>query len=674
MRLLLLWQGIVATIIGLFLAHTAVKAQMNLHPLISSGMVLQQGENIRLTGRFLANQEIRLRFRDQEYKTVANSKGSFVFSLNAGTAGGPFPMVFTGKAGTAVYKKEIKEAYVGEVFVAGGQSNMEWSLGQLWKQARNDVSPSPDPLLRMVTVPKQIALRTTDSLPACTWQPTDTNQAKSFSAVAWYFAKHIRETQKVPVGIIACHWGATPAETWVSPVGLRNFPEFAEDLAAIKAETGTYADLEAHRVTTSQKQYRERLLQLAYADSLTVFTPNDWKTAPPKTTRGAKTLTLSLPGNWTSQGLADFDGMVYAYTTLRLPDSVNRESLILSLGRIDDADSVWVNGHFVGATDGYNTIRQYPISSQCLKGDSLYILVKITDFGGGGGFWGKNTPLGLTSGSAFIPLTQVNLVVGLDFAAQRVPLPFIQGNSPSLPSLLYQGMIAPLKGYSFKAVLWYQGESNVPRSVQYGRLLPALIEDWRVQFGKADLPFFVVQLPNFSTPTSGCQSFSAWAQLREAQRITARTLSQVHLCTTIDLGDAQDIHPTRKKEVGRRLGLLAESQLYNQLEKETTSPELESVDIQAGFVRLHFNHAKGLRTQGSDRIGGFCIAGADQVWHPAEARIDGEYILVSSPAVSRPLGVRYGWADNPTEANLFNEAGLPMTPFRTDDFPLGGKK
>ena len=212
--------------------------------------------------------------------------------------------------------------------------------------------------------------------------------------------------------------------------------------------------------------------------------------------------------------------------------------------------------------------------------------------------------------------------------------------------------------------IWYQGESNAGRDMQYRRLLPTMIRDWRSRFGVGDFPFFIVQLANFvAVQTTPVQS--GWAELREAQLLTAQNVAGAGLAVIIDIGDANDIHPKNEQDVGRRLALAALARAYGR-RLTYSGPMYREMKVEGNKVRLSFDHVGGgLVAGGGAQLKGFAIAGADGQFRWADAAIDGETIVVSSPDITAPVAVRYGWANNPI-GNLYNRDGLPATPFRTD--------
>jgi sialate O-acetylesterase len=249
-----------------------------------------------------------------------------------------------------------------------------------------------------------------------------------------------------------------------------------------------------------------------------------------------------------------------------------------------------------------------------------------------------------------------------DFATQpRYPSP----DNPNSPTVLYGAMIAPLTPLAVRGAIWYQGESNADAALQCRTLFPALIRDWRRAWGRGDFPFLFVQLANYMARAAE-PGDSAWAELREAQSLTLAR-PNTGMAVAIDIGDAGDIHPRNKQDVGSRLAFWALADTYGKPVVKS-GPLYRSFSVEGASIRVRFDHAGGLATTDGAAPRAFAIAGADRKWHWAEAKVDGETVVVSSPHVPQPVAVRYAWADNP-EATLRNGAGLPASPFRTDDWP-----
>jgi sialate O-acetylesterase len=370
---------------------------------------------------------------------------------------------------------------------------------------------------------------------------------------------------------------------------------------------------------------------------------------------------MKLPTYWEDAGYPNFDGLFWFRRTFDLPENWNGSDVELHLGAVDDNDTTWVNGMQVGATIGYNLPRIYRLSGSALKPTNNVIAVRVLDTGGNGGLWGGADPKMRLVGNAggqtnSIPLT------GEWLCRQGVSLPDVgwpptdYSQSSSAPTVLYNGMIAPLLPYAMRGVIWYQGEANVGRERQYRTLFPALITDWRRAWSEGNFPFLFVQLAPYKGNTP---------ELREAQLLTSQHTTNTAMAVTIDCNsDAEDIHPAHKQPMGARLALAARALAYGE-KLEYSSPMFASMKIKGRNAVLRFIHVGGGLVAKDGPLQGFTMAGEDKVFHPAQAEIHGKTIVVHSAEVPRPVAVRYGWANMP-EGNLFNRAGLPASPFRSD--------
>jgi sialate O-acetylesterase len=386
---------------------------------------------------------------------------------------------------------------------------------------------------------------------------------------------------------------------------------------------------------------------------------------------------MKLPQPWEAAGLA-IDGAVWFRKAVEVPPSWASRSLTLSLGPVDDFDTTYVDGIEVGhigkETPGYWSVpRRYTVPGRLVKGGRVVIAVRAFDHYGNGGFTGAAPEMTL------VPADGTGAPIALagaweykvehalepshpDFATQpRYPSP----DNPNSPTVLYGAMIAPLVRCTIRGAIWYQGESNAGSAYQYRTLFPTMIRDWRRAWGEGDFPFDFVQLANFM-PRKNEPGESEWAELREAQAMTL-ALPKTGMAVAIDIGEADDIHPRNKKDVGERLARWALADTYGQAVVKS-GPLYDSFAVEGSAIRVRLRHADGLSTYDGAPPKGFAIAGADRRWHWADARVEGTMVVVSSPEVKEPVAVRYAWADNP-EATLRSGAGLPASPFRTDDWP-----
>jgi sialate O-acetylesterase len=375
---------------------------------------------------------------------------------------------------------------------------------------------------------------------------------------------------------------------------------------------------------------------------------------------------VKLPGNWADCGIPGFEGVVWARREIELPSAWAAKPLVVRVGEISDNDTTWFNGKVIGHTNQYGVPRRYPVKPGLAKPGKNTITLRVTNAGGGGILADKN-PLSIhpegDEDAAISLAGRWQLQETARMADTGRPL---VGN-PNVPSVLYNGMIAPLAPCSLTGVIWYQGEGNASRAYQYRKLLPALIHDWRDLFQRDDLAFHIVSLANYQKAHDQPRD-NAWAELREAQAMTAKTVPHCALAVAIDIGDAADIHPKNKRDVGNRLALSALAKTY-QKELPGSGPWFRNIEVEGGKLRIRFDHSDGgLRIKGSSARS-FAVAGEDRKFVWAKPVIDGDSIVVSSPAVPQPVAVRYAWDSNP-EACLYNGAGLPAVPFRSDDWAI----
>ena len=378
---------------------------------------------------------------------------------------------------------------------------------------------------------------------------------------------------------------------------------------------------------------------------------------------------MALPARWEATGLPGFDGAVWFRKEVAVPDVWAGRDLTLRLGRIDHRDSTWVNGVLVGHTRQRGRPRVYAVPGDLVRSGRNVITVRVLDLGAEGGFSGpadamRIAPQESTGDGAVSLAGPWHYRSGLDFAT--FPLPPRPPSFHTQPSVLFNAMIAPLTPYAIGGVVWYQGESNRGRPEQYRTLFPALIRGWRAAWGRDDLPFLFVQLAGFQARQQRPVEASPWAELREAQAMALR-LPHTGMAVAADLGDADDIHPRNKQEVGRRLALVALQNVHGRALVHT-GPAYRAMERRGDTLRVLFDHAQGGLVARGGSLRGFAVAGADRVFAWADVRIEGEAVFVFSPDVPDPVAVRYGWADNPA-GNLYNREGLPAAPFRTDVEP-----
>lgn len=625
-----------------------------LHPLFTDNMVLQRGIRAPVWGWTDPGREVKVSMAGKSATAVADADGKWMARLGPFKAGGPHTLSVSGPT-TAT----VQNVLVGDVWICSGQSNMEQGIGAA-KNPQEEIAAANYPQIRLFMVPNRIALEP-QNLVSAQWQVCSPETVAAggwggFSAVGYFFGRQLHQDVKVPIGLIDSNWGGTIAEAWTSAEGLKKVPDFAPALDQLAQ---TAADLRKGAGAFEQRM-RE---WYAKGDPGSAAEPG-W--ADPALDASAWK-SMKLPVLWEQAGLPDYDGIVWFRKEVEIPEAWAGKELKLSLGPIDDRDTTWFNGTRVGGMNEHNVPRTYAIPGALVKAGRAVVAVRVLDTGGAGGIYGTPDQLKLElPGDAAAPLSLAddwtyNASAPL---AKMAPVPQRVENNPNVVTVLYNGMIAPLAPFGIKGAIWYQGESNCGRAKQYQTLLPTMIADWRAHFGVGDFPFLIVQLANFMA-TQPQPGESAWAELREAQQLTALKTPRTGMAVIIDIGEAADIHPKNKQDVGKRLALAARAIAYGE-KIEHSGPEYRSMKVEGNRVRLRFSHVGGgLLARDGGKLQGFAIAGADKRFVWADAVIDGETIVVSSPQVAKPVAVRYAWADNPM-CNLVNGAGLPASPFRTD--------
>jgi sialate O-acetylesterase len=635
---------IICTLFSVF-ATAGISAELN--PLFQNNAVLQCNQRVPVWGAAHDGEKITVAFAGQDVSTVATNGVWKIWLKPMKPNATPQTLTVVGDTTSA-----ITNVLVGEVWVAGGQSNMERQLGLRagqkpimdWKQ---EAAAANYPEIRQFYVPETKSF-TPQATVKGDWSVCSPETVINFTAVGYFFARDLFQDRHVPIGIIFSSWGGTPAEAWTSEAALRKLPDFVKPLAQLK-KFANDPELARRETQAKQEAWYQKVdpgSKPGAAWSAADLATDDWKT-------------MTLPTFWESAGYPDFDGVFWFRRAFELPANWAGGDMVLHLGAVDDNETTWVNGTQVGATMGWTVPRVYRVPASLLKRDANIIAVRVLDTGGGGGLYGGGDAMcllfnadGKTNSLSLDGSWLCRQSVSLTIAGWPPP-DFSQ--DPNAPTVLYNGMIAPLLPYAMRGVIWYQGEQNVGRERQYRSLFPALIADWRQAWGEGNFPFLFVQIAPFRANTP---------EIREAQLLTLEHTTNTAMAVTMDCGDANDIHPAHKQPVGARLALAARALAYGE-KLEYSGPVFDSMKMDGANAILNFTHLGGGLVAKGGKLRGFVLAGADGVFHPAQADVIGDTVVVNSTKVARPMAVRYGWANVP-EGNLFNRAGLPASPFRTD--------
>ena len=650
------------SLLVLLSASIVARAEVRLPAILSDNMVLQQQTKVRIWGTANPGERVTVTLQKESSHAVADKQGHWETWLNTGKAGGPFELTVKGDN-----LLTIKNVLIGEVWLCSGQSNMEWPLINTFGGAET-VAQAKYPEIRLFTVEKHTSTTPLTDVVGH-WVVTTPDDAAHFSAVGYFFGRELYQQLKVPVGLIHSSWGGTPAEAWTSHEGMLSSPELKPILDRYESSLNALPQAkEAYARALAQWEEKNLYIDagnkgeaLGYADPATATA--DWSK-------------MDLPQQFETAGLL-IDGAVWFRKVLDLPQSWAGKELVLNLPPVDDQDVTYFNGTKVGSIgretpNSYLVPRKYVVPGSLVRPGKNVIAVRVFDSAGEGGFSrGGAMSLG-PAGAAESEVMSLRGVWDYKVELALEPKHPDWGTRPEAvgvgnqnnPSVLYNAMIAPLVPFAIRGVVWYQGESNAGRSYQYRTLFPIMIRDWRKAWGSV-FPFYFVQLANWHAHKAEPDE-SDWAELREAQMMTLRE-PQTGMAVIIDVGDEIDLHPRNKLDVGRRLAAWALADTYGQ--KVTPSgPLFDRYKTEGDRVRIHFKYGADLKTIDGGPVKGFAIAGEDRHFVWAEARIEGDSVVVSSPTVLKPVAVRYGWADNPI-VNLYNGAGLPASPFRTDDWP-----
>lgn len=645
-----------ALALHLFLLASALTAQTKLPAMFSDNMVLQRDLKIPIWGTAPAGSSVTVRLQQQSKTTKANAEGKWRVHLAAMPAGGPHQLVIM-SADTITFHNVM----IGEVWLCSGQSNMEMPLVSNWAKVdnfENEVAAANFPELRLFIAKRAKSTKPLAEVESAGWKVCDPASVKDFSATAYFFGRHLQQKLGVPVGLIQSAWGGTVVEAWTSGASLKTMPDIAGFVRALES-------------TKRDSIFDPNIFEAKLAEWYAALAAKDAATQGQRAWSSMEYddfawSSMSLPQKWERAGLPSFDGLLWYRKTLTLPEAYAGQALTLELGPIDDYDWTFFNGVQIGATPSYNAPRRYRVPGELVRAGKNLIAIRVLDTGGDGGLYGKPGDLRLMKDST----TSIALAGEWRYKAgltlPELPLPPNAPTSPNRPTVLYNAMIAPLVPYALRGAIWYQGESNAGRAYQYRELFPLLIKDWRKQWQQGDFPFLFVQLANFRGVNAEPVE-DDWAELREAQAMTL-ALPNTGMAVTIDIGDANDIHPGNKQEVGNRLALNARAKVYGE-KLSYSGPIYQTMKLEGNRIRLFFDHAEaGLLVKGGEALKGFAIAGADKKFVWANAKIEGKTVVVSHANIAQPVAVRYAWSINPA-CNLYNQDGLPASPFRTDDWP-----
>ena len=619
-------------------------SQLTVSALFTDHMVVQRDHPINIWGKASPGQSVSVNVSGNSRTSKADMDGHWMVTFPATPAGGPYQMKIT-SGGESISFADI---FVGDVWLCSGQSNMEWTV-----QKSNDpdkaIMNATDAMIRHFKVPHTTANAPDEELEGGPWQINNTETVSDFTAVGYYFAQTLRKHQDVPIGLLNSSWGGSRIEPWMS----------AEALEMKDPETylENYENAQQKEMVERLKQLQKKFPGLRDKDQGMRMGKPIWHAESIEDSNWER---IEVPAQWEDQGYQGVDGIAWYRNIFELNKMESTADIMLHLAKIDDSDQVWVNGQYVGGMESaYATLREYKVDSDLIKQGKNTIAIRVEDTGGGGGIYGEVSDV-------FIRTAQRKISLAGKWRFKLGALKAYQTNSSAnhIPMLLYNKMIHPVLNFPIKGVIWYQGESNAGNDAdasKYESLFKTMIEQWRSDWGIGDFPFLFVQLANYRA-ADGEPKDSPWALLRESQS-SATLLPNVGEAVIIDIGEADDIHPRNKQDVGWRLAQAARKLAYGE-DVVYHGPVYQNHTKDGKHIRLEFDQDLVVK----DKYGyvkGFAIAGSDGKFRWAKAIANGNKITVWNDNINNPQHVRYAWGDNPDDVNLYNKEGMPARPFRT---------
>ncbi len=606
--------------------------------------VLQRNVPVKVWGWSDPGHAVTVSLASQTVSATADSTGKWTAAFAPLPAGGPYAL----SAVDGADKATLSDIMIGDVFMCGGQSNMQFPE-RVSTGAWNDIGASANTNLRFTIVQ-------TDSQPAplndlakpAPWKVVGPDTVGEASAVCYNMAKIIQKDQNVAIGMIDSYWGGTTIQGWISDPSLRTLPKYAPglDAVAMMARDPAKARAEQSRRDEAWWDAHDPSNKANRAFIAPAFDDSAWPS-------------LTATMSWKDMGIAelkDFDGVVWLRAKVTLTADQAKTANELQLGPIDSYDSTWINGMWVGSSGMSWLWRDYSIPSGVFKaGDNIIVIRAL----GSGGLTGQpNFRYIKTSDGQAIPVT-ATWKYKTDMRAKGLSIPPPPWSIPTSLSTLYNGMIAPLAGYRVKLAAWYQGEANTGEAAEYRTLLPMLMSDWRKTFDDPAMPFFVAQLSAYGAVAT-TPGKSDWAELREAQRLSVDADPHAGLAVTFDVGDRTDIHPAQKVVMGARLARAARAVAYGE-SVSPGGPEATTVTRSGNDLIVAFKNTGGaLKTYSSATAIAFEACTGDNTCRYVTATPQGDTIVLTGAADA--ASVRYAWADSPY-ANLYSADDLPAVPF-----------
>jgi sialate O-acetylesterase len=634
----------------LLIIQSQAFGQVTFARLFSDHVVLQRQKPIPVWGWAKAGEKVTVTLAGQTQHVKAGNDGKWLVKFAPLEAGGPHTMLVSAKSGKAT----VSDILIGEVWLCSGQSNMEWPVSRA-DNFEKEKQNADFPQIRHFMVQHEVTLSPEKDLKSGKWEMASAETVGSFTAVGFFFAREIHQKLNVPIGILHSSWGGSQIEGWISKEAMEGNSElrsYAQNMPKTWEDADLVMDAKLRRQLFKNTSFIPSAEdEMKYTSGSADFA--SWQ-------RAADPL-----GQWDWKGLMGFRGDGYMAKVVNVSAEMAAKPTTLLLAENDSKNDIYINGKLV-ASETSKGAKKIALPANTWKAGSNQLVIKMGRMKSmswfGTGMAGKPADLALEDG-----------VQRVSLATDWYLMPSFVGKHEyahlmnNVGTTIYNAMIAPLIPFAIRGSLWYQGETNAGRAFQYRQSFPLMINDWRTRWND-DFSFYWVQLSSYGSDNNSNRG-SNWAELREAQNMTL-SLPKTGMAVTTDIGNPKDIHPTNKQDVGHRLAVNALKFDYGQ-NVVFSSPLYDKMTVDGNKAVISFKYADGGLVV-EDRYGyvkGFEIAGEDKVFHYAKAEIAGDQVVVSNPLVTKPVSVRYNWADAPEDGNLFNKERFPLSPFRTDSWP-----
>lgn len=609
---------------------------LTLSPILVDGMILQRDTNNFIYGSDTGATSVTVFFMNSQYSAKVDDNHDFCIELPPVEAGGPYSLTVKGSS-----ELVIKDILFGDVYILSGQSNMELPICRVLDVSAKEVENICEPTIRQYLIPATYNFKEPEKyVCAGAWKKAVGEDLQDFSAVGLFFAKEIKETYQVPIGLIMTAVGGSGVESWMNQVTLSRFGDYEKRVEAFK----------------NIDYFKDYILKQQNMASEWYSRIEEEEDKPSILEDFRKWSTCRVPSLVSDYQGGNFHGSVYLCKEVFLEEEIVKEDTYIYMGSIIDSDTIWINHEEIGRTEYRYPPRKYKIQKGILKQGSNLITVRIViNHGNGGTIKGKQYYLNYNNHRIDLEGEwYYRTGKKVETSMPEVLFP------PTLPICFYNTVVVPLSKVVVKGVLWYQGESNTHAPENYANKFGAMVSDWRELCGW-EVPFIYVQLPNYREPLNTTED-SGWAELREQQR-QCLALSKVAMVTTLDLGEANDLHPQNKKAVGVRLANAARSLIYGE-EIIYCGPIPKSAIAIGRTVEIAFDYLEDTEQEYS--INNFELAGVEGIFSKAFAVRKGKYVYINCDQVEVPKFIRYGWCDNPVDINFYNELGLPAAGFRLE--------